>query len=234
MNIEYFSIFVKNSRKLIKDKILELLAAKFADARKDGLNQLARSLAVQCGDETEAQALVEKLTNENVNAFIKEWRADVDREVSEAGKKIEARLTKAAPAKTEEAKTDTAAAGSDIAALVAKAIAEAVKPLQERIDTYEADNVGKSRLGRLNDVLTGCKDEAYKSATLRNFGRMRFDDEDGFNSFISETQADIEQANQGIANAALASVPTPFKAGANSSPEDDFCAAMKAINKPKE
>ena len=61
----------------MNEKILALLAEKFAQARKDGLQQLARSLALQVSDETQAQALVEQITPDKVTDYIKEWRREV-------------------------------------------------------------------------------------------------------------------------------------------------------------
>ena len=65
----------------MKEKILALLVAQFAGVRKDGLMQLARSLALQCTTEEEAKALVEKLTDAQVKDFVKEFRAEVDKDV---------------------------------------------------------------------------------------------------------------------------------------------------------
>jgi glutamyl-tRNA reductase len=76
------------------EEILALLTAKFAGARKDGLTQLARTLALQGLAETDAKALVEKLTEAQVNDFIKEFRSDVDKEATEARKTYEATLKK--------------------------------------------------------------------------------------------------------------------------------------------
>jgi hypothetical protein len=42
----------------MKEKILALLTAKFSGARKDGLSQMARGLALQASTEDEAKALV--------------------------------------------------------------------------------------------------------------------------------------------------------------------------------
>lgn len=58
----------------MKETILALLLAQFVGVRKDGLTQLARSLALQCTTEEEAKALVDKLTDAQVKEFVKEFR----------------------------------------------------------------------------------------------------------------------------------------------------------------
>ena len=78
----------------MKETILALLIAKFSGVRKDGLTALARSLALQCTTEDEATALVEKITDAQVNEFVKDYRADVDKEVSESNKTFETNLKK--------------------------------------------------------------------------------------------------------------------------------------------
>lgn len=76
----------------MKERILALLIAKFSGVRKDGLTALARSLALQCATEDEAKALVDKLTDAQVGEFVKEYRADVDKEVSDSNKTFETNL----------------------------------------------------------------------------------------------------------------------------------------------
>ncbi len=78
----------------MKEVILALLIAKFSGVRKDVLNHLARTFALQATNENEAKALVDKITDAQVNEFVKEFRTDVDKEVSESNKTFEANLKK--------------------------------------------------------------------------------------------------------------------------------------------
>lgn len=73
-------------------QILALLQAKFAGVRKDGLAQLARMIALQVTSQEEAQALIDKLDVEKVTETVKDYRKDVDKEVSEANKTYEGNL----------------------------------------------------------------------------------------------------------------------------------------------
>lgn len=216
----------------------KLLLEKFAGARKDALGQLASVIALQSDTEEEVQAAVEKLTDEKVNAFTKEYRSGVDREVTAARKKIMDGLTsqKSARSETEtpKAEGDTNTDNTDITALIAKAIAEATQPLREQVETLSRANVGKNRLERLNEALKDCKDATLRTSTLRNYNRMAFEGDDAFDTFLEETKSDVQQANQNLADASLSNFKSPFKASDKSTAEEDFVEAMKAINKPKD
>lgn len=216
----------------------KLLLEKFTGARKDALGQLASVIALQSDTEEEVQAAVEKLTDEKVNAFTKEYRSGVDREVTAARKKIMDGLTsqKSARAETDTTKAegDTNTDNTDITALIAKAIAEATQPLREQVETLSRANVGKNRLERLNEALKDCKDDTLRTSTLRNYNRMAFEGDDAFDTFLEETKSDVQQANQNLADASLSNFKSPFKASDKSTAEEDFVEAMKAINKPKD
>lgn len=189
-------------------QILALLIAKFSGVRKDGLEQMARTIALQCTNEEEAKSLVEKITDAQVNDFVKEYRKVVDKEVSEAGKTLETNLKKKFDFVEKKTAPEPGGGGTDpkpddIATIVANAVAGAVKPLQERLEKYEQGEVGKSRLQALQDKLSGCKDETFKAQSLKDFARMRFDDDNAFNEYLTEKEADIKTANQSLADAKL-------------------------------
>jgi len=198
----------------MKKTILALLIAKFSGVRKDGLAVLAGVLALQATTEDEAKGIVEKLTDAQVNDFVKDYRSDVDKEVNESNKTFESNLRKKYDFKEKETepggdpseKTDP----NDIAAMVKSAIADAVKPLQDELNGYRASALSDSRLKQLNEILGGCKDEAFKAKALKDFGRMTFNDDDAFNEFLTDTKTDVESANQRVADSNLSSESRPF------------------------
>ena len=197
----------------MKKEILALLTAKFAGVRKDGLEHLARVLALQATTEEEATALVEKLTDTMVNKFVKEYRSDVDRETTLARKTIEENLRK----KYGIAGTEPNGGGenndnepNDITAAVKAAVAEAVKPLRDELDKYKAGDVVKTRLQSLNEKLNACKDEAFKAKALKDFSRMKFETDDEFTEYLTDTEKDITDANQRIADSVLGGQTKPF------------------------
>ena len=189
----------------MKKTILALLVAKFQGARKDGLNVLAGILALQASTEDEAKALVEKITDAQVNEFIKDYRKDVDKEVSESNKTFEANLRKKYDFKEKEVEpgNDPSKNPNDIAEIVKAAVAAAVKPFEEKLSGYETKNLADSRLAKLNEKLNGCKDETFKAQTLKDFARMKFETDDEFAEYLKDKETDIKTANQNVANAAL-------------------------------
>ena len=123
----------------MKDKILALLIAKFSGVRKDGLAQLAASMSLQIEKEEDATAIIEKLTGQKVNDFIKGWRSSVDKEVSDGTKTHEATLRKKYelvekkdpkdPGKEPKDSNDP----NEIAVIVANAVKAAVEPLPQKL-----------------------------------------------------------------------------------------------------
>lgn len=189
----------------MKKTILALLVAKFQGARKDGLNVLAGILALQASTEDEAKALVEKITDAQVNEFIKDYRKDVDKEVSESNKTFETNLRKKYDFKEKEVEPGNKPSENpnDIAEIVKAAVAAAVKPFEEKLSGYETKNIADSRLAKLNEKLNDCKDETFKAQTLKDFARMTFANDDDFTQYLNDKTADIATANQTMANVAL-------------------------------
>ena len=189
----------------MKKTILALLVAKFQGVRKDGLSVMAGILALQAATEEEAKTLVDKLTDAQVNEFIKDYRKDVDKEVSESNKTFETNLRKKYDFREKEVEpgNDPSKNPNDIAEIVKAAVAAAVKPFEEKLSGYETKNIADSRLAQLNKKLNGCKDETFKAQTLKDFARMKFETDDEFAEYLKDKETDIVTANQNVANAAL-------------------------------
>lgn len=199
----------------MNEKILALLTNKFTQARKDGLQQLARSLALQVADESEAQALIDKLSVERVTDFIKEWRREVDSEVSNANKTFESTLrskydfvdkkNQTETPKTETSKQETP---DEVAEIIKQSIQAAVQPLQEKISLLENGKITDSRKQTLERKLKAAP-EAFKKTVMSSFSKMQFQNEEEFNSFITETEQNLEAFTQEAANSGLGSFPRP-------------------------
>lgn len=221
----------------MNETILALLIAKFSGVRKDGLKALARSLALQCTTEDDAKDLVEKITDAQVNGFVKEYRADVDKEVSDSNKTFEANLKKKYDFVDKGKKVepgDPKPYPDDISEIVKAAVSEAVKPFQEELSGYKMNDLAKSRLQALNEKLNECKDETFKAQTLKDFSRMKFDSDDEFNGYLNEKVTDIATANQNMANAALGnSGGTPLFAQKEESGISKAVAEYVASQKPE-
>lgn len=197
----------------MKQKLLELLTAKFlgkGTTRKDVLARLASAFATQCTTEEEAQALVEKLTDEQVTEFQKELRSEVDSEIAKATKTALENAGKGKggegsgegnpePKKEEGGNSDP----TDIASIVAAAIEKATAPLVQKINSIEAGKTTETRLSRMEEVLKDVNPE-LKAKTLKDFGRMAFENDESFEEYLTETTTDIQTINQTIVNQGLA------------------------------
>lgn len=207
----------------MKEKILALLLSKFAGVRKDGLAQLARTLALQATTDEEAKTLTDKLTKDQVDAFVKDYRADVDKEVSDGNKTFEANLKKKFDLVEKQGAPTPPAPGvpgeepkpGDIAALIKAAVSEAVKPFQAELSGYKANEVTKSRLQQLTEKLSALKDENLRNQQLKSFGRMSFDTDEEFAEYLTETETFVNTANQNAVNSALGGHQRPWMSSSN-------------------
>lgn len=206
---------------MLKERILALLMAAFSGVRKDGLNHLARAIALQVTTEDEAKTLIGKLTKAQVDEYVKDFRAEVDKEVSDGNKTYETNLKKKfnlvekkpnepGDGDNNSRGGDGGNGGDDMATMIANAVATAMKPLQEKLESYEKGNIAKTRLQTLNEKLASCKDENFKAQTLKDFGRMNFNSNDEFNEYLTEKETAIATANQNVANAALGGQGKPI------------------------
>jgi len=190
----------------MKQKLLELLNAKFLGkgTRKDTLERLASAYTVQVTTEEEASALVEKITQEQVTNFEKEYRSDVDSEISKATKTA---LEKAGRDKEEEEPKPEGGEENpdpkDIATIIANAVAKATNPLMEEITAIKSGKTSETRLSQINDILKDAKDETLKNTISKNFGRMSFENDETFAEYLTEIQADVTTSNQTITNQGL-------------------------------
>lgn len=228
----------------MKDKILALLLTAFAGVRRDGLNQLAGSLALTINTDEEATEVVGKLTADTVNKFITDWRKEADAEISRANKSYEDGLRKKydfVDKKSQEGSTppttvETGAENSDAAAmkqLLQSVVNDTLQPILARLDKFEAEDVGQKRTKELNERLKDCKDENLKNLVLKNFSRMKFDDDESFTQFLDETADDISKANQNISDTNLGNQGKPWKSSsafrAKEATEAEINAVMDKI-----
>ncbi len=195
----------------MKQKLLELLTAKFlwkGTTRKDVLARLASAFATQCTTEEEAQALIDKVTVEQVTDFEKEHRSEVDSEIAKATKTALENAGKGKggegagdpePKKEEGGSSDP----TDIASIVAAAIEKANAPLLQEINSIKAGKTTETRLSQINDILKDVKDETLKNTISKNFPRMSFENDEEFAEYLAEIQIDVTTSNQSFINQGL-------------------------------
>ncbi|MCL1932760.1 MAG: hypothetical protein FWF53_02960 [Candidatus Azobacteroides sp.] len=220
----------------MKEKILALLQAQFAGVRKDGLNQIANVLSFQIDTEEKAKEVVGKLTADQVNSFIADWRKEADAEIDKANRTREENLRKkydfvekkqpeVTAVTTENGNFDTAA----IQKLISDSIATATKPLLEKVAAFEKEGTEKTRLQALNDKLKECTNENFKVKALKDFARMRFDTDEAFTEYLSDTENDIKTANQNVADSGLGAQSRPIISNSSSGGKEATDAEIKAV-----
>ena len=186
------------------EEIIALLKQKFTGVRQDGLTALARSLSIQYATIDDVKSAIEKITDAQVANFVKDFRADIDREVTNSNRAYEEGLRKkydfverkVEPGGQQTTKENT----PDIAAIVADAVAKAVAPLTSKIQGFEQQNIAETRLSQLKAKLAECKDEQFKAQALKDFARMTFADDAAFAEYLNEKATDIAAANQTFAD----------------------------------
>lgn len=192
------------------EQILALLQAKFEGVRKDGLAQIARTIVLQATTEEEAQGIIDKLDPEKVKAVVKDFRKDVDKEVSDARQKIESKY-KANDPEGGEGGADPGKNGgqnhdpNDISAIVKAAVSEAVRPFQEKLSAIEGKEVSKSRRQRFEEAFKDVPEGAFRTSQMTDFDLIvdAFNSEDDFDAYLTRKQSDIAAYNQERADSGL-------------------------------
>lgn len=187
------------------EQILALLMTKFSGVRKDVLTNIAMNFAMAAATEEDAKKLVDGLTEDKVNAFSKDYRSNIDREVTESNKTFETRLREKFDFKEKEGKKDqnpgddpTKTTNPEIAALT-----EQIANLTKLVGGMAAEKVTTSRRNQIESLIKDVKDESYKSMIRSGFGYMNFENDDKFNEYMTGLKADVEkhvqdQADEGL------------------------------------
>lgn len=196
----------------MKEEILALLLAKFAGVRKDGLAQLALMLSLQAANKEEATALVEKFSHEKVNEFVKDWRKDVDKEVSESTKTFETTLKKKYDLTEKKEPVDPSKKDpnpDDQTPAWAKGLIESNQKMTERLNNIEGEKITTSRLQQLEGKFAGVP-ESYKAQRIADAKLfIQSMDETAFTEYLTKTDADIVAFNQELADKGLSGSVKP-------------------------
>lgn len=189
-------------------QILVLLKAKFPGRRNDVLTNMAKTIALAVESEDDAKKLIDAMAEDKVDTFAKEFRSDIDREITASNQTFEKTLRDKYDFKE---KTTDPNPGADpnpgdpnnIAAMIKAGIAEAMKPMTDFMAGINADKVNATRKGMLEGVLKDVP-ASYRDQILRDFARMNFNDDDAFNTYLEEKKTDVATFVQDLADRGLA------------------------------
>lgn len=221
-------------------EILALLQTKFAGARKDGLEQLAGAIALQCTTKEEAQAIIDKLSDEKVKGFITDWRKKTDAEISKATATHEKSLRDKYnfAEKTQEGDGGAGEGGEKKTPAGGEITLEAIGRLIDQrlegvVTTFSAKEAAKGYRATFEQELdkAGVKGR-QREMMLRNFDRANaFKTPDEFNAYLVEAQGDIDAIKQEQADAGLGSQAKPIFGAVNkdgvSTAVEQFLTAKK-------
>lgn len=200
----------------MEQRILALLLAAFAGVRKDGLNQLARSLALQVDTEEQATDVVGKLTADKVNKFVSDWRREADAEISKANKTYEDGLKnkydfveKQKPAPTPSPAPTGELTLEAIQKLMTEAATKATAPLLDEIATLKGSKIAANRRDELVKIFGENVPEYYKNAVLEGFEGRTFADDNAFNEYLNKQKEGVATVTQELADKGLAGFAKP-------------------------
>lgn len=182
----------------MKKEILEALKAKFVGVSEAILSRIADKLAKTAKTSEEVATAVEGVTFQQVLESYGDSRATEAQQSAvtnyekkhglKDGKKLEAGEGEGNKGgKTGEGE----GAGGDIAAQIAAAVNNALKPLNDKLAALEGEKTTNSRRSVLSKILEGSH-ERIRQRYEKDFARMNFKDDEEFNGWIDEITPDIE------------------------------------------
>lgn len=223
------------------EEILALLETKFTGARKDGLEHLAGAIAIQCSTKEEAQAVIDKLSDEKVKGFIIEWRKKADAEIRKATDthvtklKDKYNFVQKEQGEGGEGSGEGGGQPKPGEGLTLEAISKLIdKKLEGVTTTISAKEAAKGYRATFEQELDKAEIKGrQRDMMLRNFDRVNnFETPEDFQTYLTEAQGDIDAIKQELADAGLGSQAKPLFGAVNkegiSSGVADYLAAQSA------
>lgn len=191
------------------EMILGLLVAQFQGVRKDGLNQLARSIALTVDTEEKAKEVVGELTADQVKQFVTDWRKDADAEITKANQTYEAGLKEkydfvtkgGTPPKPQEQPGNLTEEA--VQKIVAEAVKQATEGLTAQVATMQGNALAATRREELVKALGDNVPTSYKNAVLAGFEGRTFADDNAFAEYLNKTKENVAAFTQELADRGL-------------------------------
>ena len=104
----------------------------------------------------------------------------------------------------------------------------------QRMGQMEQVNISKTRIAAYSEKIKDLP-EKHQTALLKDFSRVvgTFKDDNDFNSYLTEKEADIQSLNQELADMGLKKMKKPGSGCEPAGEEDAFVKTMKDINSPE-
>ena len=201
------------------EQILALLVAKFQGTRKDGLEVLARALSQTNETIEEAQAVVNKMTPEKVESFIKDWRKSADTEIQKAnqtyenGLKEKYEFVEKKPGETKPTPPagDQPLTAEKITEIVNAAVSKSIAGISAQVEGITGAQLLAQRKAQLEGIFSGQNvPEAFKKAILDGFEGRSFKDDDSFNAYLAQQKESVAAITKEMADAGLGGAGSPL------------------------
>lgn len=209
----------------MRDEILNALKTKFEGVSDKTLGRIADKLANTAQGDEDAQTLADSITiaqllesygdsraNEaaitSVRNYEEKWGLKNGKAVNEnkPTNNIFANSDAHNLGRGDRERQTGAQEQPDITAIVAKAIADAVSPLQQQLAAFQGERTAQSRRERLTEA-TKALPEALRNRYARDFERMSFENDDDFADYLNELQPDIKAITDAYSRKAAVSTP---------------------------
>jgi hypothetical protein len=190
----------------MKNKILELLKTKFPGVQDSVLGRIADKLAKTALTEDAATTAVEGVTIQSVIDSYADSRANEATTTAISNYEKKYGLKDGKQATPGEPKPGEPKPGDEISAIIANAL----KPLQEKLAAFESGQTITSRRSVLEAKLKEAKaPEVFTNQTLKFVDKMNFTDEE-FEQYTQEVIDNAAKLAQDTVNAGLANQHQPF------------------------
>lgn len=225
------------------EQIIALLLAIAPQARKDGLEQIARAIMLSNHTEDEIKAATGKMTAESINSFIQEWRKNADSEITKATQTAEKNLRdkfdfveKGKPTPSPEPPKELTPEA--IQQMIEAAVTKATKGLTDEVSGFKNEQLVSARRDILSKTFAENVPVAYKNAVLAGFEGRSFADDAAFNAYVEQVKTDTATFMQDLADRGLREHDKPAFGSVNdktgvSTAVEDFIKAQADSAKPE-
>lgn len=226
------------------EQIIALLLGIAPQARKDGLEQIARAIMLTAHTEDEIKAATTKMTAESINSFIQEWRKNADSEITKATQTAEKNLRdkydfvdKKDP-KDPPKDPPTDLTPEAVQKMIQDAVKAATDALNKEVTGFKAEQQTAARRDILQKAFAENVPAAYKDAVLAGFEGRTFADDAAFNTYVEKVKTDTAAFMQDLADRGLREHDKPAFGAVNdktgvSNAVEDFIKAKAEEAKPE-
>lgn len=208
----------------MKEKLLQALKTKYKNLglSEKILEQIAANLEVITTEETQIETAVAGVEN-----LLKSFQSEADRIRTEAAK------PKTDPKKDEDKKDPEPEPkpASDEVPAWAKSLIESNKTLTEKLSQIESGKTKDTRLSILEGKIKDAP-KAIKDKLIKDFSRMTFEKDEDFETYLTETEADLSSLSQELSDKGVSSfVPKTGASGKNikEATKEEVEAVMKNL-----